>query len=77
MYAFRYRTNLKCSDCIITLTPHLEKVTGLQRWQVDLEHPDRTLSVEVEEDVHKTELEEAIRQAGYEAIELPETSMGY
>lgn len=78
MKYFRYKTNLKSDDCIVVVKHHLERVPGLLSWEVDLHHPDRTLTAGLSEDEMKQEVEEAIRQAGYEAIEMDcQNDIGY
>jgi len=38
-----FKTNIKCQNCLNTVTPYLNKVEGLEKWQVDLQHADRLL----------------------------------
>jgi copper chaperone len=78
MKSLRFKTNLKCDGCVAAVKPHLEKVPGVISWNVDLRHPDRHLTAEVASDEMKPQVEEAIRQAGYEASQLDETNdIGY
>lgn len=66
METLKFKTNIKCGACVATVTPHLNKLEGVERWEVDLQNPDRILTVEAgnasEQDVVK-----AINEAGYKA----------
>lgn len=69
MKTVRFKTNIKCSGCIATLTPELNKTAGENNWQVDLQSPDRILTVSVEEGKEST-IQEAVQRAGYKAEAL-------
>jgi copper chaperone len=69
MEKYQFKTNIKCSGCIAQVTPHLNAVKGIEKWEVDLENPDRTLTVIVDGS-KPGEIEEAISKAGYSAQKL-------
>ncbi|HAC15862.1 MAG TPA: hypothetical protein DCE78_07960 [Bacteroidetes bacterium] len=46
MKTLKFKTNIKCSGCIATVTPHLNALDGVENWKVDLENPEKILSVE-------------------------------
>jgi Copper chaperone len=64
-----FKTNIKCDGCIATVTPALNKTAGEGNWQVDLQSPDKVLTVTAEE-VNATDIKKAMEQAGYKAEEL-------
>jgi len=64
-----YKTNIKCNGCIATVTPFFDKSEAIKKWSVDLESPDRILTVELE-DGGNNEVEKLIKEAGYEAESL-------
>jgi copper chaperone CopZ len=69
MKTVQFKTNIKCSGCIATVTPGLNKTAGADNWQVDLQSPDKILTVSAE-DVDPVEIKKAMEQVGYKAEEL-------
>jgi len=65
MEAKKFKTNIKCSGCVATVTPHLNEVAGEDNWQVDLTDPSKLLTVTG--DVEEEKVKEALRKAGYNA----------
>ncbi len=61
----KFKTNIKCNGCLSLVTPHLNGLVGEDNWQVDLENPDKPLtlnSVIPPEKVIAT-----VKKAGFEA----------
>ena len=69
---FKYRTDLHGPDCIVTITPYLDAVIGLQRWSVDMDDPERTLTVHVADPGQTITVALAIEKAGYSASLIEE-----
>lgn len=69
MTILKFKTNIKCGGCIAKVTPELNKAAGPQEWKVDLNHPDKILSVENDQ-VSEKELVIAIEKAGFKAERL-------
>ena len=43
---FRFKTTLKCSGCVSKVTPFLSSLRDVNAdWSVDLQHPDKVLTV--------------------------------
>jgi copper chaperone len=61
---FVFKTNMKCSGCVEKVTPALNSLRGITRWDVDLANPDRLLSVE-SDGATEPEIIEAVQSAGY------------
>jgi copper chaperone CopZ len=61
----KFKTNIKCTGCIATVTPFLNEAVGEQKWEVDLTDPSRVLTVKTESDKHV--VVEALEKAGYKA----------
>ncbi|VAW25960.1 hypothetical protein MNBD_BACTEROID06-1296 [hydrothermal vent metagenome] len=59
-----FKTNIKCNGCIATVTPFFQKNESIKKWSVDLESPDRVLTVELEGG-KASEVENLIKEAGY------------
>ncbi len=69
MSTVQFKTNIKCSGCIATVTPVLNELAGADNWQVDLAGPDKILTV-TSETIDKSEIRAAIEKVGYKADAL-------
>ena len=66
METVQFKTNIKCSGCIATVTPVLNELVGQDNWEVDLQSPDKILTVATDE-ADKQEIKQAVEKAGYKA----------
>jgi copper chaperone len=64
MSTLKFKTNIKCAGCIAAVTPHLNAVKGIEKWEVDLANPDRILTVNTE-GVTFEDVKAALSKAGY------------
>ncbi len=64
MKTIKFKTNIKCSACVATVTPYLNEAAGENSWKVDLLDPARTLTVETTDE---KKIVEALHKAGYKA----------
>jgi copper chaperone len=65
MKTLKFKTNIKCGGCVAAVTPHLNALKGVAgNWQVDLQNPDRVLTVETESAGPDT-IKAALQKAGY------------
>ena len=62
----KFKTSLKCDGCKATITPLLDKERGIDIWELDLEHPDRILTI-YSDDITAGEIIHILSQAGYTA----------
>ena len=46
MSTYRFKTNLKCGGCIQSVRPYLDGIREIREWSVDLNDPDRLLTVD-------------------------------
>jgi copper chaperone len=69
MEKYTFKTNLKCNGCIAAIKPGLDAIPDIQKWQVDLQSPDRVLEIEASTDVTLL-VEESVKKAGYEISRL-------
>src|SRR5690606_30291200 len=42
---FKFKTNINCGGCIAAVTPHLDRLDGVIRWEVDTDNKDKILTV--------------------------------
>ena len=68
METLKFKTNIKCTGCLATVTPHLNEAAGENNWQVDLDNPQKILTVET--DKADSEIISAIKKAGFEAEKI-------
>ena len=64
----RFKTNINCGGCVARVTPFLNKIQGINNWKVDINNPDRILTVE-SENILPEQIIEVVRKIGFE-IEL-------
>lgn len=72
METLKFKTNLKCNGCISAITPAMNSIKGIIRWNVDLATPARLLIVECEDDVSADVLA-GVKKAGYEIEKLDQS----
>lgn len=64
MTDFKFKTNIKCGGCIAAVTPFLDKVIGIEKWEVDTANFDKVLTVTCDL-VDTSSIENAVKEAGY------------
>lgn len=64
MKELKYKTNINCNGCIATVTPHLEKIKGIEHWEVDIKNKEKILTVKGEH-LDKQLVESAVKEAGF------------
>lgn len=65
MAELKFKTNIKCNGCIAKVAPVLDKEKNINKWNVDLNDPERTLVIEGE--IKPEEVQELLGQVGYKA----------
>jgi len=63
MKTLRLKTNVKCSGCIEKITPYLNEAVGSGKWSVDLNDPQRILTIT--EATNDEVVKKALSNAGY------------
>jgi copper chaperone CopZ len=66
MNTLKFKTNIKCGNCVAAVTPHMNALSGIDSWVVDLKDPNRTLTVKTDEAEAET-VKKAVETAGYKA----------
>lgn len=56
--------------CVTTVTPFLNKAAGVNAWKVDLNDPERVLTVDLESADAVAAVKQALQEAGYKAEAL-------
>lgn len=65
----KFKTNINCGGCQAKVTPFLNEEKRISSWKVDLNDPDRVLSVETES-LSARDVIETVAKAGFKADEL-------
>ncbi|MCW3464192.1 heavy-metal-associated domain-containing protein [Chitinophaga nivalis] len=66
METVQFKTNIKCAGCIATVTPVLNELAGQENWEVDLQSPDKVLTVSTDK-TDKDVIRQALEKVGYKA----------
>ena len=62
----KFKTNIKCMGCVATVTPALDEAVGSGNWEVDLQSPERQLTVRTE-NAEVATVVAALAKTGYQA----------
>jgi copper chaperone len=71
MEKIKFKTNIKCSGCVATVTPFLNEAVGEKNWEVDYNNPVKLLTVEGEKE-EASKVIHALEKAGYKAEVISE-----
>jgi len=64
METITFKTNMKCSGCIEKVTPELNELLGKDHWKVDLQNPNKTLTV-TGEDLEVKDVQSVFQRVGF------------
>lgn len=67
METYKFKTNIKCGNCIATVTPFLNGITEIENWEVDTKAPEKTLTVTAKDYLQTSKVIEELKKAGYQA----------
>ena len=62
----KFKTNINCNGCIANAKPFLDKIKHQQGWNVDINDPEKILTVEGD-NVEAGNVIEMVEEAGYKA----------
>lgn len=69
METVQFKTNIKCSGCVAKATPFLNEAAGEDNWEVNVNNPDKVLTVSKDE-LKIAEIKQAVERAGFTAVEI-------
>ncbi len=64
METLQFKTNINCGGCVAKVTPKLNEVKGIRSWKVDIDNPDKILTVESDH-LPKETVIDAVKKAGF------------
>lgn len=65
----KFKTNVKCKNCVAKISPFLDESEKISEWNVDLESPDRVLTV-TGNGISEEYIKNTLLKAGYKAEKL-------
>ena len=73
MTTYQFKTNIRCEGCVAKITPYLQAIQAVDNWQVDLQSPERRLTVRAADNTNINELvTQQIKKAGYQIEQIQE-----
>ena len=69
MRTSKFKTNINCNGCIAKVTPVLKSAEGIGSWGVDINNPDKVLTIETTADDDDNIIRK-IEQAGFKIEKL-------
>ena len=69
MNTLKFKTNIKCNNCVAKVSPFLDESLNIKEWNVDLDNPDRILTVSGE-DLTGDYIKDTLMKAGYKSDEI-------
>lgn len=66
METLKFKTTIKCTGCLTTVTPYINRTQGIESWDVDLNNLDKILTVKGQ-DLNEESIKNALQEAGYTA----------
>ena len=70
METIKFKTTIKCSGCVATVTPYLNEAVGANNWNVDLQSSDKVLTVNTDEKEKESAVIKKLQEAGYKAEKI-------
>jgi copper chaperone len=46
METLKFKTSIKCTGCLEKVSPRLNQMEGIEKWEVDIKTPNKVLTVE-------------------------------
>lgn len=69
MSTLKFKTNINCSGCVAKVTPVLNELPGIIKWEVDTTAAQKILSVESSE-LKADDVKQALSKVGFKAEEV-------
>ncbi|MBD1395100.1 heavy-metal-associated domain-containing protein [Mucilaginibacter glaciei] len=67
METLKFKTTIKCGGCIASVTPVLNHLEGIEKWEVDTINPDKILTVTASTALKPDTVITALAAKGYRA----------
>lgn len=61
----KFKTTINCGNCLAKVKPFLDRVEGIDNWSVDLNNPDKILTVETS-GATESQIIDAVESVGFD-----------
>lgn len=61
---FTFKTNINCSGCVAKVTPALDALPDIKKWEVDTLNPNKILTVEADSNL-RDKIIKSVSEAGF------------
>ncbi|MBW3467074.1 heavy-metal-associated domain-containing protein [Arthrospiribacter ruber] len=65
MKKIQFKTTIMCNGCLEKVTPQLNNTQGIENWSVDLQNPDKILTVEGR-NTNEEDVITAVKKVGFQ-----------
>lgn len=62
---FKFKTNINCGNCVARVKPFIEKLNGIENWNVDTDNPDKILTVK-SNGITSDQIIDAVENVGFD-----------
>lgn len=69
METIKFKTNINCGGCLAKVTPFLNEEKTIEKWEVNILTPEKTLTVESQNANPETVIK-AVQKAGFKIEEI-------
>jgi copper chaperone len=69
MNTLKFKTTFKCTGCLAKVTPFLNEEKTIDKWEVNIDVPEKVLTVETAE-TDPEKVMEAVKKAGFQIEQL-------
>ena len=73
MKILTFTSNIACNACLSKVKPFLDELEGVIKWEVDIENPQKILTVQSNK-LSADQIQEAVIKAGYQLEDLQNSS---
>jgi copper chaperone len=69
MSTLKFKTNINCGSCVAKVTPALNELTGIDKWDVNINDANKILTVESSQ-LTAQDIQRTLEKVGYKGEEI-------
>ena len=69
MKTLKFKTTINCGNCVKAVSPHLNKLEGVEDWNVNTDNPNKVLEVKTDTLDAQT-IKNTVEKAGFKAEQI-------
>jgi copper chaperone CopZ len=69
MKTLTFKTSINCGGCVARVTPALESLKGIARWNVDTGNPDKVLTIQTD-GITADEIIQKVQDTGFKIEQI-------